>query len=46
MSDERRGLSPSDQEKLGAAMAAVFEKARETEEFERLTKSLDAAEAK
>lgn len=44
MSGERRGLSPADQEKLGAAMAEVFAKAREAEEFEQLTRSLDAAE--
>jgi hypothetical protein len=45
MSGERRGLSPTDQGKLGAAMAELFAKAREAEEFERLTRSLDAAEA-
>jgi len=45
MSGERRGLSPVDQEKLGAAMAEVFAKAREAEKFERLTRSLEMAEA-
>jgi hypothetical protein len=45
VSGQRRGLSPADQEKLGAAMAEVFAKARETEKFERLTRSLVAAEA-
>jgi hypothetical protein len=34
--DEQRGLSPQDQEKLGAHMAEVFAKAREAEEFENL----------
>jgi hypothetical protein len=42
---ERPGLSPAEQEKLGAAMAEVFAKARETEEFERLARSLQEAEA-
>ena len=45
MSGERRGLSPADQEKLGAAMAEVFAKAREAEKFERLMTSPEAAEA-
>jgi len=45
VSGERRGLSPADQEKLGAVMAEVFAKAREAEKFERLTRSLEAAEA-
>jgi len=44
MSGEGRGLSPADQEKLGAAMVELFARAREAEEFERLTRSLDAAE--
>jgi hypothetical protein len=44
MSGERRGLSPADQDKLGAAMAEVFAKAREVEEFEQLRRSLEAAE--
>jgi hypothetical protein len=38
---EQRGLSPADQEKLGAAMAEVFAKAREAEKFEQLTRSLE-----
>jgi hypothetical protein len=45
MSGERRGLSPADQEKLGTAMAEIFAKAREAEEFEQLARSLDASEA-
>ena len=45
MSGEQQGLSLADQEKLGAATAEVFAKAREVEEFERLTRSLEAAEA-
>jgi hypothetical protein len=45
VSGERRGLSPAVQEKLGAAMAEVFAKAREAEEFEQVTRSLAAAEA-
>ena len=45
MSGERRGLSPVDQEKLGAVMAEVFAKAREAEKFEQLTRSLEVAEA-
>jgi hypothetical protein len=45
MSGERRSLSLADQEKIGAAMAEVFAKAREAEEFEQLTRSLDAADA-
>jgi hypothetical protein len=32
MSGERRGLSPADQEKIGAAMAEVFAQAREVAE--------------
>ena len=42
---KQRGLSPADQDKLGAAMAEVFAKAREAEEFERLTRSLEAEKA-
>jgi len=45
MSGERRGLSPVDQEKLGAVMAEVFATAREAEKFERITRSLEVAEA-
>ena len=45
MSGEPRGLSPADQEKIGAVMAEVFAKAREAEKFERLTRSLEVAEA-
>src|SRR5262245_11573321 len=45
VSDERRGLSPADQEKLGAAWAEIFAKAREAEEFEQLARSLQEAEA-
>jgi hypothetical protein len=37
--DEQRGLSPQDQEKLGAHMAEVFAQAREAEEFDRLGRS-------
>ena len=43
MSGERRGLSPAVQEKLGAAMAEFFAMAREADEFEQLTRSLDAS---
>ena len=45
MSAEQRGLSPEEQEKLGAAMAAVFAKAREAAAFEQLAKSVQEAEA-
>jgi hypothetical protein len=45
VSGERRGLSPAEQEKLGAAMAEVFAHAREAEEFEQLAKSFREAEA-
>ena len=45
MSGELRGLSPADQEKLGAAVAEVFAKARDAEEFEQVARSLAAAEA-
>jgi hypothetical protein len=36
MSGERRGLSPADQEKIGAAMAAVFAQARAAAESVKL----------
>jgi hypothetical protein len=45
VSSERRGLSPAEQEKLGAAIAQVFAKAREAEETEELAMSLQQAEA-
>jgi hypothetical protein len=40
VNNEQRGLSPADQQKLGAAMAEVFAKAREAEKFDQLTRSL------
>jgi hypothetical protein len=45
MCREPRGLSPAEQENLGAALAEVFAKARDAEEFERLAGSLQEAEA-
>jgi hypothetical protein len=45
VSGDRRGLSPAEQEKLGTAMAEVFAKAREAEEFERLARSCQDAQA-
>jgi hypothetical protein len=44
VSSERRGLSPAEQEQLGAAMAEAFASAREAEELEHLA-SLQDAEA-
>jgi hypothetical protein len=46
MNGKRRGLSPADQAKLGAAMVVIFAKAREAEEFERVTRSLDVREGR
>ena len=45
MSADQRGLSPAEQELLGAAMAEVFAKAREAEELEQLARSLEETEA-
>jgi len=45
VSSEQRGLSPAEQEKLGAAMAEIFAKAREAEEFEQLARSCREAKA-
>jgi hypothetical protein len=45
VNDKRRGLSPAEQEKLGAAIAEVFAKAREAEEFEQLARPHQEAEA-
>jgi hypothetical protein len=38
VSNEQRGLSPQDQEKLGAHMAEVFANARAADEFDAVRK--------
>jgi hypothetical protein len=44
VSSERRGLSPAEQEKLGAAIAEVFARAREAAALDNVS-SLQEAEA-